>query len=954
MTDPVDPARWRRIEAILDGALDLPPEQRREFLDEACAGDVALHAELESLLAAHARARDYLEVPVASIQSVLSAPYRPGQQIGSYRLLSEVGRGGLGIVYLAEDTRLGRQVALKLLSASRMADPEARARFQREARAASVLDHPHICTIYEVGESEATDPFIAMAYIEGETLKEKIARGPLPLSDAIDYAIQTARGLAHAHARGIVHRDVKPANLIVGASGRVEIVDFGLAKWKGASTLTHDGVTPGTVSYMSPEQIQGKELDHRTDIWALGVVLYEMITGRPPFRGENEQSRTYAILNQDPEPLSAVRAGVPLALEPVLAKALAKDPERRYQHVDELPVDLRSAVQRRAGSIPRTMGTDARPGWRRELALLLSGALVGGLMAAFALDPGSSAPQERTPMHVSITLPTGQELVRGGFRRFAISPDGTRLVYAARGGGTEQLYVRPLDRSEGHPIPGTEHARDPFFSPDGRWLGFFADQELRKVSLEGGGPQRICDAPAENSRGAAWGPGGAIILPLGQLSGLFRVSDAGGAPEPLTVPAGEPGRSAHYFPQILPDGRGVLFTIWSETGWSAAILTLETGEWEKIAEGCAAARYLATGHLVCVEMQGLRTTGSFLVAPFALEQRVLTAGFVSVPRPSRLRRLDFATSETGTLIYATDSSLGGQTVLSWVDRQGRATRIADGVNRFFTPTVSPDGRFVAVTRLVEAGRDELWLYDLTNGTSARLSAASSVSNLPLWSPDGDRILFNSLQSPPGLYSVPRDLSDTAHLVLPRTEHILVPGSFSSDGLLLAYTELNDRTLGDLWTLSLEDGSRIPFVRTPANERAPMLSKDDRWLAYASDESGRDEIYVRAYPGPGPPIQVSTDGGREPVWSSDGTELFYRHGDAMMAVPVEIDRTFAAGQPVELFEGRYAAEYRGAPHYDVGPDGRFLMVELEAPSEPVRLDVVVNWFEEVKRLVPSGE
>jgi serine/threonine-protein kinase len=952
VADPVDPDRWRRIEEVLDAALDLPPGQRKRFLDEACAADAALRSEVESLLAADARAKDYLEVPVGSLQSVLSAPYRSGQRIGPYRLLRELGRGGLGIVYLAVDTRLGRQVALKLLPASRTADPEARARFQREARAASALDHPNICTIYEIDESEAGDPYIAMAFVEGETLKEKIARGPLALSEAIDFAAQTARGLAYAHDRGIVHRDIKPANLIVTPSGQVEIVDFGLAKWQGASTLTREGVTPGTVCYMSPEQIQGKEVDRRTDIWALGVVLYEMITGRPPFRGEHEQARTYAILNQDPEPLTALRADVPLALEPVLAKVLAKDAEKRYQHVDELPVDLRSALEQRAGLIPGATGSSRRLGRWSRLSLALAGAVAVVLSAALAFDRivGSG---EQPVMHLSVTLPPEQELVSEGTRRLAISPDGTRLVYAARSGGRGQLYLRPLDRSDSRPIPGTENARDPFFSPDGRWVGFFANEELRKVSLDGGAPQKICDAPAETSRGASWGPDGTIVLPLGQLSGLFRVSDAGGVPEPLTIPSDDSRRSAHFFPQILPDGQSVLFTVWSGTEWRTAILDLGTGAWDEIAEGCAAARYISTGHLVCVEMAGVRTTGSFLAAPFTLERRALADPFVSLPRPSGLHAFDFATSATGTLVYATRSSFAGRMGLVWVDREGRVTRFPADVDGSFAPAVSPDGSEVTVTRVVEAGRQELWLYDLTNHTLARLSAASTVSNLPRWSPDGERIVFNSLQSPPGLYWMPRDQSDSARLLLPRREHILVPGSFSADGRLLAYTELNDRTLGDLWTLSLDDGSLTPLVRTSANERGPEFSSNGHWLAFTSDVSGRDEVYVQAYPGPGAPIQISTGGGREPVWSPDGTELFYRQGDAMMAVSVETDGDVAAGPPVKLFEGRYATEYLGVPHYDVAPDGRFLMVEVEATSASVRLDIVLNWFDELDRLVATG-
>ncbi|MGD8361663.1 MAG: protein kinase, partial [Gemmatimonadota bacterium] len=474
MPEAADRERWDAIEKVLDGALDLPPDMRPEFLAEACAGDEALRAEVESLLRAHDAAGDYLEVPVASLESALAGVYGPGRQLGPYRLLRELGRGGLGLVYLASDTRLDRQVALKVLPASRTADPRARARFQREARAASALDHPNICTVYEMGESVAGDPYIAMAYVQGESLRARIARGPLPLSDAIDFTIQTARGLAHAHRHGIVHRDVKPANLIVTPEGRVKIVDFGLAKGHGDPTLTRQGITPGTVAYMSPEQLTGRAVDHRTDIWALGVVLYEMITGQPPFRGDDERSRSYAILNQDPEPLTALRAGIPLSLDAILSKVLSKDPEARFQHVDELPVDLGGALEGSKKGIPGLAGP--RPGWKvgKGLGLVLSGVALGVLVASMSLGRGSE-PEPHPSMHLSVTLPPDQELLGTLFRRFALSPDGRQLVYAARRQGRNQLFLRPLDRDESSPIPGTENGRDPFFSPDGRWVGFFAD-----------------------------------------------------------------------------------------------------------------------------------------------------------------------------------------------------------------------------------------------------------------------------------------------------------------------------------------------------------------------------------------------------------------------------------------------------------------------------------------------
>jgi len=955
VVEPLDPDRWRTIEEVLDAALDLPRGRRSELLDEACAGDQALRAEVESLLAAHDEAGDYLETPVGSFRSIPSAVYRPGQRVGPYRLLERIGRGGLGVVYLAVDTRLGRRVALKLLPASRTDDPDARARLHREARAASTLDHPNICTIYEMGESEAGDPFIAMAHIEGEPLNNCIARGPLPLPKAVDIAVQTASGLTHAHEKGIVHRDIKPANLIVTPEGQVGIVDFGLAKGKGTPTLTREGVTPGTVAYMSPEQIRGEKVDRRADIWALGVVLYEMITGRAPFRGEDEQSRIYSILNQDPEPLTALRAGVPLGMEPVLAKALAKNPEERYQHVDELPVDLRRALSDRPGPIPGVAGSARKRVVPRGLMLVLGGAALGVVLTSVVPDlrnRGAESTPSSSP-HLSVALPPDQTLAAGVFRRFALSPDGKLLVYAARSGeGQQQLFVRPLDRAEARPIAGTADAQDPFFSPDGRWVGFFADEELRKVSLEGGAPLKICDAPTATSRGASWGPDGTIILPLGQLSGLFRVSDSGGTPEPLTVPGGDPGRSGHFFPQVLPRARSVLFTIWSGSEWSTAILRLETGEWEEAAKGCAAARYVATGHMICAEMRGVWPTGNLLIAPLDPEQPIRAGSFVSLSGSSAPGEFDFATSDSGTLVYATGGSGAGQTAAVWVDRTGSASPLAGNTYGYMTPSLSPDGKELVVARIVEAGREEVWLHDVETGTAARLSTTSYIDNLPLWWPDGERVVFNSLRRPPGLYQVSPDLRDSSALVLQRGRQILVPGSFSPDGRVLAYTELNDRTLGDLWTFSLDDGSVTPVVRSPWNERTPAFSPDGRWLAFASNESGVDQVYVQAYPGPGPPMQISTDGGREPVWSRDGTELFYRHTDRMMAVPVREEGSFVAGRPIELFEGPFASEYKGKSNYDVAPDGRFLMVQVEEGSEPVRLDVILNWFDELAR-PPSG-
>lgn len=944
MTEPVDLDRWREIEAILDAALDLPPEERTAFLDRACARDANLRAEVESLLDAHAKAADFMEQPAAHAHFLHDA-YRPGQEIGHYRLERELGRGGLGVVYVALDTRLGRRVALKLLPVLRRTDPDARARFRREARAASSLDHPNICTVYEIGESDAGDPYIAMALVEGETLKDRIARGPIRTEEAVELTIQLVRGLAHAHERGLVHRDIKPGNLIVNRSGNVKIVDFGLAKGRDAPTLTREGATPGTVIYMSPEQIRGGDVDARTDIWSVGVVLYEMITGQPPFRGDSDTARAHAILNHDPEPVTAVRAGVPIALEPILTKALEKDPERRYQHVDELPVDLRTALDRGTARIPGTRVWITRPARKAAIALVSIG-FIGGAVLASAIFPRVMPRLSGDPVHLSIPLPAGQQLGAGN-RRVAVSPDGRRVVYVGRNGSGTQLYVRALGDDDAVPIVGTDGARDPFFGPAGQRVGFFANQGLYKVSLAGGPRQRITDAPTETNRGASWGEDDTIILPLGQWSGLYRVSASGGDPEPVTVPDG-PDRSAHFFPQILPDG-DVLFTIWSDAGWRIGLLDIETGEWEEIATGCGGARWIATGYLICLEMRGTATTGTVLAARFDIDRRELSGSFVSLPAPSGLVTFDFAVSRNGTLVYATGLQPGEAGTLVSVDGNGQGTPFAPAADPFLTPAAAPDGVRVAVTRMVEAGRQELWLYDADGGAPTRLSTIGTINNMPVWSPDGDRLVFNSVRETPGIYSIAPGRDTTATLLLERQRHILVPGSFSPDGRFLALTELNDQTLGDIWILSVHDGSLSPWLHTPANERTPAFSTDGRWLAYASDESGRDEIYVRPWPGPGAPVQVSPEGGREPAWSRAGGKLYYRRGDAMLAVPVGTGDTFGWGPPDTMFTGRFASEFLRTRNYDVLPDGRFVMLQHATRSDPVRLNVVLHWSDELDRL-----
>jgi serine/threonine-protein kinase len=707
---------------------------------------------------------------------------------------------------------------------------------------------------------------------------------------------------------------------------------------------------------MSPEQLRGEDVDHRTDIWSLGVMIYEMVTGRLPFKGDYEQAVTYSILNEEPEPMTGLRTGVPMELERIVAKAMAKEPAERYQHVDELPVDLKAIKAMPRGKSPvkatTTVATGV-PSARRKIRgmlLVLLGLIVGCAGGAAILSlMRTTAQTSSPPTRFVVSLPPNQTLMESTVSLpVALSPDGTRLVYVAESGGGTQLYLRPLDQFEAKPIAGTEGAINPFFSPDGQWVGFYANGRLQKAAMAGGTPLAICTTPSLVV-GASWGTDDNIIFAVRGRSGLFQVSVGGDTSEVLTTPDKGKGELSHRWPQILPDGKGVLFTVWTGEGLRIAVLSLATGESRILSRlgEATGPRYVPTGHLVYA--QG----ASLLAVPFDLARLEPRGSPVSILDgvTRRFTAAYLTVSHTGSLVYVPGG--GAESTPVWVDREGQATPLSMGRGTYTHPRISPDGRRVAVDRR-SGGSQDIWIYDIARGTFTRLTVKGN-SQHPVWTPDGKRVTFNTYGSDPGLYWKQADGKGVAELLW-TSENVLTPVSWSPGGRLAFEAQPSSRT--DIWVLKLAgERTTTPFLTTPFNETSPMFSPDGHWLAYVSDESGRQEVYVQPYPGPGEKWPISIDGGTEPVWSADGRELFYRNGEQVLTVAVEAEPTFTAGKPRLLFEGPYLAELPPAAHprYHVSPDGqRFLMIRLDPERASNQIHVVLNWFEELKSRVPGDK
>ncbi len=886
-----------------------------------------------------------------------------GTTISHYKVLEKIGEGGMGVVYRATDTKLSREVAIKVLPEQFASDSQRLARFEREAKLLASLNHPNIAAIYGLEEADGVR-FLALELVPGDTLQERVARGPLPVEEALEICRQIAEGVEAAHEKGVIHRDLKPANVMITPEGKVKILDFGLAKalevevpessLSQPPTLTNvatqAGVILGTLAYISPEQAKGKAVDKRADIFAFGAVLYECLTGKRAFEGEDVFDTLASILAREPE-WNALPFGMPESIRKLLRSCLQKDLSQRFQNIGDARIEIEEALAAPATEIPATPSVPARPSWRRAMPLIMV-AVAAATIASIAVWNLKPFTENGPLVRLTMALPSNEQLADLGLMSpLAVSPNGHNIVYVARRDGTQQLMLRTLDSLEARPISGTEGGEGPFFSPDGQWVGFFAGNQLKKVSSAGGRPTVL--APAIGGLGGSWGSDGQIIFSQWGDKGLERVSASGGEPDLLTTPDSDKGEGAHRFPQHLPGGKVILFTVGTGGSWDDALIVvqrLDTGERKVLIEGGSDARYVSTGHLVYVR------AGDLMAVPFDPVQLEVTGPPIAVVegvRPSRFftgaALVGF--SELGWLAYVPGTAQANERKLVWVDRKGEEQPLPLAPQPYLTSNLSPDGQQAAVV-IDQGSQQDIWVYDVSREALTRLTVEGSNGS-PVWTPDGNKITFTSDRAGPhNLFWKSADGSGATER-LTTSEQPQWESSWSPDGQFLAFAELSSDTGFDIWFMSLE-GEREPqpFLQTEFSEQTPKFSPDGHWLAYLSDESGREEVYVRPFPkAEEGKWQISTEGGSWPVWARNGRELFYGSGNKMMAVDIETEADFTVGKPRLLFE-RPPVELL---QFDVTPDGQhFLLVQAgEQQAEADRINIVLNWFEELKRLVPTN-
>jgi len=883
-----------------------------------------------------------------------------GTRFGSYEVVEAIGAGGMGEVYRAHDTTLERDVAIKVLPASFAEDQGRVERFEREAKTLASLNHPNIAQIYGLEKSNSTTALV-MELVDGSTLAERIAKGPIPADEALGIAMQIADALEAAHGQNIVHRDLKPANIKLRPDGIVKILDFGIAKALAPENLTSGpqspimttpatqvGVILGTAAYMSPEQAKGKAVDQRTDIWAFGCVLYEMLTGQLAFGAEDVPTTLARVIDRDTN-LDSLPAAVAPSVRHALTLCLQKDVSRRLADIRDVRLALSGALELQS-SHPTEMAS-ARPIGRTAVSVTAAVVITGVIVASTMWLATRPAPL--TVTRFDYDLPDGQLFRAPGWPMIAIAADGSHFVYNTQDG----LYLRAMDQIEARLIQGTETGMDnPTLSPDGQTVAYWAlGNQLRRISVTGGAPVKITDTSA-GLFGASWEADGTILY--AERDGIRRVSANGGAAELVIRLPKEPVTRIHG-PSLLPDGDAVLFSVTSQaTGWDESYVvaqSLSTGERTVLIEGGSDARYLSTGHLVYA-------FGDVLFA-IAFDPDTLAVSGGALPLVQGVLRsttdatgvAHYDVSENGTLTYVSGAVAPVVRSLTWVDREGREVPLGAPLRTYSNVRISPDQ-----TRLALDIRDQdrdIWIWDLVREGLSRLTFDTAEDEFPVWSPDSRQIAFSRTRTgDASLYWRAADGSGS-EVRLAEGNGQMFSTSFLPDaeGILVFGTGSNVGTGDDVGLFRFGgDGEATTLLGTTFEESYPAVSPDGNWLAYVSDESGREEIYVRPFPDVNSGRwQVSTGGGTQPLWSREGREVVYRSGESVVAVPVETDPSFRAGSPEMLFAGSYFLG-NGGPNYDVTPDGeRFLMIkEVESSVETPKIIVVENWFEELKRLVPT--
>jgi serine/threonine-protein kinase len=984
----ITPERSERVKSLYDAAQAQPESQRSAFLNSASAGDDELRREVHGLLDQSVHTAAFVRLGGGSPNSDTGFGQNlVGRRLGSFDLKALVGSGGMGEVYRAHDTKLGRDVAIKVLPRAFTADAARLASFEREARVVASLNHPHIAAIHGLAESDGILGLV-LELVEGETLAERLARsgGPkrsgLRLQESLVYARQIADALEAAHEKGITHRDLKPANIKITPDGVVKLLDFGIAKVvtgdQPGVDLTHatsatvggtqTGLIVGTPGYMSPEQARGSSVDKRTDIWAFGCVLYEMLSGRMAFEKDTLSDTIAAILDREPD-WSTLPADTPRALRRLLERCLDKDPKQRLRDVGDARVELEHVIKAPNQDIDAGVAAQQTRAWGWRTRLAAAAAVVFALSSAgllwLALTHEDAATGDRRVSRFTVDLPKGSVITPGFNANVALSPDGTHLAYTPLPG---PVMIRRLDNVDGQPLEASSSPgfrSGPFFSPDGASLAyvdgnapFSSKRPFQKVALAGGPALKLTDY--DMFHGGDWSADGWLYWTARYPGGIVRIKDSGGETEDVTKLDVAGGERSHRFAHLLPGGDALIYTVGFDgiDSYDDARIDLwdmKTGTRKTVIEGGMSATYLPSGHIVFAR------NGKLLAVPFDVRRRETTGTAFEVQDGVMMSRntgaADYALSKRGDLAYVPGLAEGGRRTLVWVDRAGKAEPLPLPPASYLYPRISPDGLSLAVE--IEGPNHDFYFWDFKRTVLSKITT-DGLSHDPVWSPDGVRLAFRSWQAGGmTMWWMRSDRSGPPERLDPAGTR-QSPVSFSPDGKFLAFDQKDPETREDVWALPLE-GSRQPqrIAQTQFGEGSVKFSPDGRWVAYSSNESGRPEIYVQAFPGPGLKLQISNGGGTDPVWRPTGGELYYRAQNKMMVVAVTTSPNFKASAPRQLWEGRYSAGTGascGMPgvsssNYDVSADGRrFLMVrDDEGAATATRIVVVLNWVEHLKAI-----